>query len=975
MSLSATSKRAVIIGCFFLSGAAGLVFEVVWARQLGLFLGITSFAHTAVITAYMAGLAAGSLVFGRIADRSPNPLRLYARIELGICLYAMTTPWLFDALQSAYAGLGGVAGVIGMPGHLARFAIAMAALLLPTFLMGGTLPLLVRGFTTELAGLGESTGRLYGINTLGAMCGTLLAGFFLLPKFGITLAILAGALINLAVAITVLSLVGPGDRRLPRVRGEADEHAGRQAMPVRGRADRAAILVAFAIAGFSSLLTQLAWIRALIMVVGGSVYAFTTTLAAFLAGIGLGSLAYARLLAPRLSGVAMRDAAAIIAVIIAFTLLLGLPLIQQLPPWYLSGFEKLGPERFGLFQAFIFALAFAVMIVPTLLMGVLFPLVTVMWTRSADSAARGVGAAYAINTAGTILGALLGGLLILPATGVHNGIQLAASLYVIGAVLFWWRFGGGRFTLRRAAAVAVVVPVFIVSAMLLPSWDRMLMGSGAYYRANDTVRLVREAGFEALFEGTELLYYEEGLDGTVTVKRDETGERSLAVNGKTDASSSGDLPTQVMLGQYPLRMNRDIHDAMVIGLGSGITAAAIAAEPDIRSLEVLEISREVVEASDFFRPENHDVLDDPRVHLITADARNYLLATPRRYDLIVSEPSNPWISGVSNLFTKEFFELARNRLRPGGLLTQWFHIYNMSLKDFRSVLGAIGSVFEHVSVWRTLPGDLVIVASDQPHGLMLDTVPWADSADPVVQELNRAGMYGDHDLVQRYLVGGLALKQFVAGARPNTDRHPVVEFNAPRNLYADSEGQNLEALYGFLGGRDLSVPVERLLLLGHERIESPAFGVDIALHPGQPPQIRSAHWLLAHARFADGSWGQGSQRRLVWEEDGEGLYLQASRHEQPPAYSEQVALLASLVVGEPQFSGDIEIEGAIAPAAWSLHAEPDTGRLRLGLSWACMVQDQPGIVNRYAAARSIPAQWHERQEYILETFAARFRCH
>lgn len=961
-------NRSLVLLCFFLSGAAGLVYEVVWARQLSLFLGITSFAHTAVITAYMAGLAAGSLYFGRRADKSVSPLRTYARLEIGICVYALMTPFMFDFLQAGYADMAGVAGISGMSGHLSRFAIALMALLLPTFLMGGTLPLLVRGFVNTLPELGKATGRLYGINTLGAMCGTLLAGYLLLPQFGIVITTFMAAVVNLLIAIYILASILPADAK-GAFPSKAGDRGPLSATPA-DRATRLAILAGFGLAGFASLLTQMAWIRALIMVVGGSVYAFTITLASFLAGIGLGSLVYGWLMSKRWQHL---QAAAVIALMIAFSLLAGLPLLQRLPEWFLAGFSWLGFEHFLRFQLFIFVLCFSIMIVPTLLMGALFPLVTVIWTRSNERAAQGVGTAYAINTVGTIFGALLGGLAILPLTGVHNGVQLAASVYVLAAVLFWWLGSKARPVFTRVAAIAVAIPLFLTGAALLPPWDRAVMASGVYYRADITTQILEDTGFNDYLSESELLYYREGLDGTVTVKLND-GERSLAVNGKTDASSHGDLPTQVMLGQLPLQMNREVRDAMVIGLGSGITAGSVATNTAIEQLTILEISGEVVEASEFFRPENYGVLDDPRVEMVTADARNYLLATREQFDLIVSEPSNPWISGVSNLFTQEFFALARERLRPTGLLTQWFHTYSMSGDDFRSVLGAIDSEFEHVSVWRTLPGDLVIVASQLPHGLNLGTVDWDSPQDPEVIELNRAGLSGDRDLVRLYLVGGEALRQFTIGARRNTDRHPVVEFNAPRYLYAKGEEDNLDLLFGFLGGQDLSVPVERLLELLPGRVESPAFGLNVEMPGDEDAQIRSAHWLVTHRQLDGMAYSLASQRRLVWQEGQEGAYLQADWQPTRPQYDELLALLDALVVGEIQFAGDIGIAGSREPAAWSLHLETESDRLRLGVAWSCVTrQGSPGFT-RYAAATSIPAQWHDQQEFILERFAGRFTC-
>lgn len=970
-----SGSRRAVLACFFLSGMAGLIYEVVWARQLSLFLGITSFAHTAVITAYMAGLAAGSLYFGRRADRAASPLRVYAWLELGICAYAMLTPFLFDALQSGYAGLAGVAGVSGMPAHLARFAIALAALLVPTFLMGGTLPLLVRGFVSSLPELGGATSRLYGINTLGAMAGTLLAGYLLLPKFGILIATLAGVVVNLGIAIYIIAVTtpgpnGPGTRFVATETGPA-EPAGELSLWVRP-----AVLAGFAMAGFAALLTQMAWIRAMILVVGGSVYAFTITLASFLAGIGLGSLLY-RWLAPRHGlGRALQQSrlarAAVLAALIGFALVAGLPLIGRLPHWFLAGFAAIGADRFALFQLFIFALSFGVMIVPTLLMGALFPLITVVWTRSNERAAGGVGAAYAINTTGTILGALLGGLLILPAIGVQRSVLLAASFYLLAAVLFWWPGSAGMGLLRRLGGLAAV-PLFLLAASQVPPWDRALMASGVYYRADATLALMKEQSLEEIIAESELLYYDEGLDGTVTVRRSD-GERSLAVNGKTDASSSGDLPTQVLLGQIPLNMDREISNAMVIGLGSGITAGSIATDPRIESLTVLEISDEVVSASDWFLPENYGVLEDPRVRLVTADARNFLLASDQRYELIVSEPSNPWISGVSNLFTAEFFALAHERLTPGGLMTQWFHTYGMSPADFRTVLATFAQEFPHVSIWQSLPGDLIMVGSDEPHGLQLGRVPWQDREHGLTREMNRARLFSDRDLVRLYLLGGGALQAYTAGARLNSDRHPVVEFNAPRNLYAATELMNLELMFEFLRSQDLSVPVRRLLALTDNAIEATAFDARVAAPAGGVIDVQSAHWLISHRRFADGEreWGVGSQRRLVWQENGDGYYLQAEWQYEAPGTEALDQLLGVLMIGQRQEVGGAEVPGQVGAARWSVHVEPVSGRSRIGLAWPCAAPT--GGVTVLVAAKTLPEGSEPDWQQHLQEFTGRFSC-
>ncbi len=786
--------RRLLYVCFFLSGAAGLIYEVVWARQLGLFLGITAYAHTAVITAYMAGLAAGSLVIGRYADRHARPLVLYAAVGL----YAALTPWLFPALQALYAGTAGAAGVAGTGAHASRFGLALAALLVPTFLMGGTLPLLVRGLTRELPELGSITGRLYGINTLGATLGAFAAGYLLLPGIGVASSIFVGVALNLAVAGAVFLMAGgrpprpvPSETaRKPRRKGDASARASRPEPlqppePLRPWV-AAVVLIGFAAAGFASLLSQLAWIRALILVVGSSVYAFTITLTSFLAGIGIGSLLFGRFLAGRgRTGVGDGLAlAAGLAVFIGFAVLLSLLAIGKTPGLFLHAFEAGLQESFLLFQALIFGLNFLIMLLPTLGMGALFPLITVLWTRNAAAVGGGVGTAYAVNTAGTILGSVLGGLVLLPSLGVHGSLVLAAGIYLTVALGFWLvRPTQVRAAPRYALATGVLLG-FAAAVVLLPPWNRVLMSAGVYY---DPDRYLRQGAENPLTGGgkdEQLVYYAEGLDGTVAVF-DRQSYRTLVINGKVDASSSGDMPTQVLLGRLPMLMHPAPRRALIVGLGSGVTAAAVvAAGKALDSLTVLEISPEVVEASRFFAPENGDVLSDPRVDLALADARNYLMAAPGRYDLIISEPSNPWISGISNLFTRDFFELARSRLAPGGLMVQWFHLYGMSEADLQSVLRTYGSVFPHVSVWTPLLGDLILVGSDAPHALDYGLLAQALARDDGPLSLKSIRVEKPRDLVRTFLMGGPELTRYASGVPLNTDDRPRIEFNAPRNLYA-----------------------------------------------------------------------------------------------------------------------------------------------------------------------------------------------
>jgi len=957
----------LIYACFFLSGAAGLIYEVVWARQLGLFLGITGFAHTAVITAYMAGLAAGSWYFGRRSDHTASPLRVYAWLEIGVGVYAATTPWLFSGLQSTYAGIAGVAGVVGTSGHLARITIALAALLIPTFLMGGTLPLLVRGVADTFSRLGTTTSRLYGVNTLGAMTGTLLAGYVLIRQFGITATIFTGVVINLAIAAAVLMVL----RTMP----EQDEPgtSDREAGVADGSGPRITVIIGFGAAGFAALLTQLAWIRALVLTVGGSVYAFTIALACFLAGIGIGSLTYNWIFpgSTRMTALARLPQTAVVAGLAGFTILAGIPLLAMLPEWFLAGYAAGLKDNFARFQAYIFGLAFALMFLPTLFMGVLFPLVTVIWTRHFASAGRGVGTAYAMNTAGTILGALLGGLLIVPWLGIQHSLVLAAGIYLLVAVTFWLAGTRSLSALGRSGLPVVSIVIFVTGTWYLPPWDSVVWGNGVYYRPEYTIEGMKEMSLHDVMAQNRLLYYEEGIDGTVAVSTDED-QKYLLINGKTDASSVGDLQTQLLLGHVPILFHKQPKKALIIGLGSGITAGAVAVHDSIEQITVLEILPEVVEASEFFIEENQHVLEDPRVELVSADARNYILAADQTWDIIISEPSNPWISGISNLFTRDFFQLARQQLAPGGIMTQWFHAYSMSVEDMKSVLRTFSESFAYVTVWHSQLGDILLVGAETPYDLSLQRFEQVQSDEKVGKDLERANMFSARDLARLHLLSGDQLKSYVAGAQLNTDDEPRIEFSAPRNLYAQTTRANMVSIATHMRGQPIVLPITGLARPSASGVDVQAMELDLVFPDRSTVSDLLARWLAwREPQVVDGEdyIGIGSSRQVQWRELGVPHMLRAILVEQQPTAAEMDDLLSSNLRQAPAESGDISMHGGHQGRWWLIAGVPD---IELGIVWAC--PNKAGAFNRFFTYIRLPDPGKQFWGDELVRLAAHFRC-
>ena len=737
-----SANYVILYSCVLVSGAAGLIYEVVWARYLSLFLGITTYAHTAVLTAFMVGLAAGSYFIGQRSSKIKRPLRLYGWLEIGIGLYAAITPWLVLFLQSIYTQLTPTLGLTGLGAQLIRFLLAFLGLLIPTFFMGGTLPLLIQGLTQQRDQLAQNTGRLYGINTFGAAIGSFLAGYILLPALGMRSTIFFTVGLNVGVGLLILYLFKPVTFPLPNREAKAKTKQ-KNSKPIQLTTTQARLLIiAFALSGFAALIYETAWIRALTLVIGSSVYAFSTTLATYLAGIGLGSLWYTRL-AKRTEGSKRvlfnsKDAngrlqqIALLLFGIAFSAIVGLGVMTLLPKWFLHAYASGLHNSFILFQAFIFLLCFAIMLLPTLIMGGMFPLIINLWSSQSQSVGQTVGSAYAANTVGTIGGAIAGGLLLLPTLGVQGSIYTAVAISCSIATILWLAASskiGSSF--RQLFAPLTAVGLILLAIWWLPGWNQSLMSSGVFY--NPGRWLTEEGTIKPTISQSnhKILYYKEGIDGIVSVV-DNGSQRLLAINGKTEASSHSDLPTQMMISHLPLLMHPNPQNTLIIGLGSGITAGSASTHATITNLDVLEISPEVLAASAYFTPENNDVLNDPRLNLIVADARNFMLADSTPYDVIISQPSNPWISGISNLFTQEFFEMAKARLAHDGIMTQWVQSYSMSTEDLQTILYTFQTVFPHVSLWMPLSGDLVMIGSNEPHSLNYEQLQYLFD-EPAIQ--------------------------------------------------------------------------------------------------------------------------------------------------------------------------------------------------------------------------------------------------
>ncbi len=767
---------------FFLSGALSLVYQVLWSRSLTLILGNSTSAVGLVVAVFMGGLALGSALGGRLTERIQpgRALLWYAVLEAALGLYAALTPTFFERM---HLGLIGLAGPEGVP-LTWKAAMVVPVLLPPTVAMGATLPLMCRA-AASYRSLAASFPLLYGLNTIGAMSGAGLAGFVALPTLGLSTTLFLAASGNVLIGLlgAVLSVRWP-----PSLPEAAPPQAASEAGQEAHEADSGPclahpwLLIAALLSGMAAMAHEITFTRALALVLGSSVYSFSLVLTLFLAGIGLGSLLVDRLPA-RLGPATAFSACQGLMALAVTALLLYFPILPRL---YLTVFPSIR-DSFPLVLAAGFGLAAPALLAPALLMGLSLPLLVRLGTRSRLRYQR-LGEIYAANTVGSILASAGTGLVMLPWLGVETSIRLAVGINLVAAAV---PLLGATGPVRKGMAVALLAVLALNLAV--PPWREQVMVSGPAIYAS----LLEKAGIAAPEAPGEILFYRDGSNSTVSVHR--VGEvLYLRVNGKTDASTvPSDMATQSMLGHLPMLAHPGARRALVVGLGSGITGGAFTLHPGLELLDIAEIEPAMVQAAGFFGPWNRQVLKNPKVHLRLNDGRNVLMESAP-YDVLSIEPSNPWISGIASLYTREFYEVCRDRLNPDGILCQWIHLRALKQEDLQMVIATFAEVFPHGQVWMGASKDLLLVGwrGEGPASRMpghLEKV-WREVPE-VRRDLQALGVSDPLAFYGRFVCDLEDLQGWWTGARLNTDDLPLLEYQAPRNLYLPDQDQGLrEAL-------------------------------------------------------------------------------------------------------------------------------------------------------------------------------------
>jgi spermidine synthase len=784
--------RALLATLFFASGVAGLGYEVVWGRWLHSVFGASAWALAAILSAFMAGLALGSFLAGRLGSRlRADPLLAYGVIEILIGVWALLFPWLLDAVVAVQ----GTLFFRWVDQHtlygLIRFALCFVVLLVPTSLMGATFPLLSTYVGRRSGNPTRWAGLLYGLNTTGAVAGILLSGFFLVARFGLAGSNHILVAVNLAVGLAAI-LRARAERGAARKPPTPAAAGPSPAAAAGGAGLYSLILGLFLINGVFNLAYEVLWARVLALIIGTTTYAFSVMLGVFLAGIAAGSLWMTRRL-DRLRD-PLRSLLGIQAAMGLWVLASPL-LINALPHVFLRGLWALG-IGWASAVALKCVLAALLLLPLTLGMGAVFPLGIQLAFGDPRDLGREVGDLYGINTAGGILGAFLAGFLVIPLLGVEKGLAATALLHLACVALLVYRHLRGRGNARRRRLVWAAVGLAALLLAFFARWNPLLLASGVYFQPRIFYGPEGQVLLEERMSQASLRYHAEGVSATVDVLEAPGGFRALAINGKSVATSNYyDYRVQRLLGVLPLLLHPEPRRVLVIGLGTGMTAGTGSIDPRTESLEIVEITGEVLGATDHFLEWNLGVVDNPVTRVVIEDATHYLRFVDARYDVITSDPIHPFVSGAGDLYSIDNYQVAQARLDEGGIFCQWVPLYQLDDPDIDSILRTFDEVWDNATVWVT-GKDFVLCGARGGYDIDFATMR-AKAGEPAYAEiLARLGFWQPEEIFSAYVGRLRSLRDEFAGAVLNTVERPYLEFSAPRAIFLATDARNLARILG-----------------------------------------------------------------------------------------------------------------------------------------------------------------------------------
>lgn len=849
MSRRGGAVSTVALGTLlFGSGLCALIYQAVWLRQFRLIFGASTLASAAVLAMFMAGLGIGALKLGRKVDQSRNPLAFYGLLEVGVAVSAAASPLLLWLVRTGYLAMGGSFALGPFFATIVRLLLTAIVLAVPTVLMGGTLPAVARALERNSDSGRAGVSLLYAANALGAVAGVAISTFYLLEKFGNLKTLIAAALLNAFVGMAAIAYSNRLRRPSGKDRRMGDEIDADDTDPeqtaIAAVAPPRFVYAAAAVTGFAFFLMELVWYRLLTPLLGGTTYTFGLILAVALAGIGSGSWFWSAIRRGRATVGGFAISCAVEAVLLAIPYALGdrLAFLALLS-------RSLGTIGFGGYVLSWTGITAIVVFPAAFVAGLQFPLLISLLGEGRTDVGRHVGAAYLWNTAGAIAGSIAGGFGLLPLlTAV--GAWKAAIVLLCALVVASWFVRGVRVTSIVAAALAIAL---LFAEGPTAFWRHSPIGAGRANLAspsrNQLLDLQRTRQRTTMWEA-------EGVESSVSIAHSDGF--AFIVNGKSDGHSRFDAGTQVMGGLLPAMLHPNPKTGVVIGLGTGSTAGWMGAVPSMERVDVVEIEPSIRYMAELSAPVNHDVLRNPKVHLVIGDGREFLLARGRTYDLISSEPSNPYRAGIANLFTTEFYRACLSRLNEGGIFAQFLQAYEVDAPTIATVYATITGVFPNVETWQTAGGDLLLVASREP--VRHDWNAIARKLQPGVFRDGVRGAWGVTGVpgfYAHYVAGNDTARRLAANARRNTDDRPTIEYAFARSL-------------GFTGGFDVSelraaarnplddVPLAIRNVPQAAQIEPDRFSIGvvhesrIVIDDSTPPEIRNRG--IAQLRYLEGGF-------------------------------------------------------------------------------------------------------------------------
>jgi len=777
--------KTIIALLFVITGIAGLIYQIVWFKYLGLFLGNTTYAQMTVLAVFLGGLAFGNHLFGKRADKLKNPVFVYSLLEIFIGIYCLLYPFLSSKLGELFLSFSSQNDLLSTPLLFTstRFVVAAFLLFLPTTAMGGTLPILSSFFVEKIENTRKEVAALYFLNSFGAVVGVVFAGFILIKEFGLNTTIYATAFLNLIAGFSAL-YISLGRIETEEIKTFPDKAEEKFASLIEKRTVVCAIIVA-GISGMAALLYEMVWVRLLINFFGSSTYAFSIMLMAFIGGITIGSFIVSQKALKKFNQIKLLT---FLQASIALSTMIVLLFYERLPYylWKVSSLLSRSPESFEIFLLVEFVICFCLMFLPTLFMGMSLPVATEIVSSSNNQVGLSVGKVFSVNTVGTVVGIVLTGLFLIPIFGIKTTFEIGIGFNLLAALLLLVLTNQFK-SLEKILFGFVGLIVFVSYLLFFQSWNEKILLSGVFRTLSQRPPASFEE-FTSRFEGEKIVFYEEGINANVAVTQSIVNplHKRLIINGKPDASSYYDMPTQILSGEIPMMLHKNPKNVFVVGFGSGTTIGSVLMHP-VDKVVCAEISKEVISAASHFKSENRNCIEDPRFTIYNEDAITFLKLSKEKYDVIISEPSNPWIAGIGNLFSKEYFSECLSKLKPDGIMVQWLQLYEADDSIVKLVLNTFSSVFPYAQIWNGTANDLIIVGSKNKIELDYNLLVQKFNTSNVKNDFERIGILTPFTFLYTQSISPRGFNSIAENFPINSEAHPLLEFLAPRSFYVSRQ--------------------------------------------------------------------------------------------------------------------------------------------------------------------------------------------